>query len=53
METGSYKLAQSDRAFGLTLMTEDTVDIKYYTLTLTLYNRVYWLEYGKKVNEAT
>lgn len=53
METGTYKLHPADRGFGFNITTEDSIDVKYYTLTFTLYNKVYWLELNKKVKEKT
>lgn len=48
MEVGSYPLSPEDKAFGFKLSTEKSIDIKYFTLTLIIYNKVYWMEIEKK-----
>lgn len=49
MEVGFYPLSQEDKAFGFKLSTEKFTDIKYFTLTLIFYNKVYWMEFERKL----
>lgn len=53
MEYGLYPLSHEDKAIGIKISTEKLTDYKYFTLTLNLYNLVFWIEYAKKVKELT